>query len=85
MTEMIERVARAIYETEMDEEDAPWREPGWPEDTWSIHLDMARAAIAASRDYFDEMAKGVSNMGTPRTDNNYGRTAAVIDEVLKND
>lgn len=43
----------------------------------------ARSVIEAMRDYFDEHAKLVSNMNRPRSDNNYGRTAAMIAEALK--
>ena len=74
---MIERVATAIADHSLRVGARDWD-----------HVDdhdraLARAAIEAMRDYCDEMALAVSNMNSPRTDNNYGRAAAALEAALE--
>lgn len=44
-----------------------------------ICLREARGAVEATIEYYDELAKSVSNIGEPRSDNEYGRVAAMVE------
>jgi len=75
MTEMIERVARAIHSAEVEDEGDPWNDLG--DYVQGEYRTLARAAIAAMREPTEAM------LGPPW---NYGRLEiwqAMIDEALK--
>ena len=65
MSEMVERVARAIFKNFQETQDNHLRKDTWEQrpDLTPYHMAAARAAIAAMREPTEEMAKSTGYSG----------------------